>query len=108
SPIYKAVLDLTSSSLSFYTKDQVLFDSMKILPKSARRIIKEKIDVFSLYQNYNAWRLAQVDSISKQLASYQIAQTKNDGFIQALLAKNQGNPQLLWFSVLQNQKTYLT
>ena len=108
SPIYKAVLDLTSSSLSFYTKDQVLYDSMKILSKNARRIIKEKIDVFALYQNYNAWRLAQVDSISKQLASYQTSQTITDGFIQALLTKNQGNSQLLWFSVLQNQKTYLT
>jgi RHS repeat-associated protein len=109
SPVYKAILEIPSSKLYFYTQNQVVFDSLNILPKHIPKLINEKTDVFTLYQNLNAWRLTQVDSIGKLLTNYPKTPNKKANiFIQTLLKTYQGNSEELRFSILAAQKKYVT
>jgi RHS repeat-associated protein len=70
SPIYKAVLDIPSTTLYFWRTDQTIFDSIAINRKQILKLIDEGTDVFTLYQNYNLWQLTTFDNTVKQLHDY--------------------------------------
>ena len=70
SPIYKAVLNIPSTTLYFYQTDQTIFDSITINRKKILNLIEEGTDVFALYQNYNLWQLTILDNTVRQLHDY--------------------------------------
>lgn len=70
SPIYKAVLNISSATLYFWRTDQTIFDSISINRKQILKLIDEGTDVFALYQNYNLWQLTTFDNTVKKLHDY--------------------------------------
>ncbi len=105
SPVYKAKLDLALSKLYFYLPHNVLFDSLHVNPKNQEKLVNEKTNVFILYQNYQLWQLAQLDSAMKLLIEG--SNSKNAKVKKAVqqLLNNYGNKRDIFIKKLPEMDT---
>ncbi|MBK7883792.1 MAG: hypothetical protein IPJ81_08320 [Chitinophagaceae bacterium] len=110
--VYKAILQVPQSKIYFYHYNQNIFDSLRINKKNIQKLIDEKTNVFTLYQNWLLWQLYQADSMYTML--YEYAAGKNQSAhkqkeqVKKYLAVYNGNIDQLTQTLVNNQKNIST